>query len=152
RLRELGAGNVKIVTKDWRRQNLNDPRTVPLITYGICGVNLFEAYDAAYCLTGYYVNAKTLAQVVQDIDATTDQYPVTIRSQGEPRRRVAHLDIPDDRETILPDLAQEALAQKEADVVVQAVGRVRPFTRPREVITFQAGALPGVSYTMEFKS
>jgi hypothetical protein len=38
----------------------------------------------------------------------------------------------------------------EADVVVQAVGRVRPFTRPREVITFHAGELPGVRYTLEF--
>ena len=36
--------------------------------------------------------------------------------------------------------------------MVQAVGRVRPFTRPREVITFQAGALPEVRYTREFRT
>jgi DNA-binding NarL/FixJ family response regulator len=34
--------------------------------------------------------------------------------------------------------------------VVQAVGRVRPFTRPREVITFQMAQLPGVTYDTEF--
>jgi hypothetical protein len=42
------------------------------------------------------------------------------------------------------------LIQMEADVIVQAVGRVRPFTRPREVITFHVGDLPGVSYTRDF--
>jgi hypothetical protein len=42
-------------------------------------------------------------------------------------------------------LAQPTLEFKEHGVVVQAVGRVRPFTRPREVITFQMAELPGVS-------
>jgi DNA-binding NarL/FixJ family response regulator len=42
--------------------------------------------------------------------------------------------------------------QKEADVVVQAVGRVRPFTRPREVITMHMGELPGVRYHLEFRN
>src|SRR5262249_50832720 len=42
--------------------------------------------------------------------------------------------------------------QVEADTVLQAVGRVRPFTRPREVITFQHGRLPGVRHAAEFNT
>jgi hypothetical protein len=47
-------------------------------------------------------------------------------------------------------LAQLALAQQELDVVFQAVGRVRPYTRPREIITFQCAAHPQLDYTREF--
>jgi DNA-directed RNA polymerase specialized sigma24 family protein len=62
------------------------------------------------------------------------------------------VDLPDDRETILPRIARWVLEQKEDDVVVQAVGRVRPFTKSREIITFQVGNLPEVRYTLEFRS
>ena len=49
-------------------------------------------------------------------------------------------------------LAQPALEFKEHGTVVQAVGRVRPFTRPREVLTFQMAELPGVRYDAEFRT
>ena len=49
-------------------------------------------------------------------------------------------------------LAQYALDQQELDVVLQAVGRVRPYTRPREVITFQCAAHPQLDYDREFNS
>lgn len=49
-------------------------------------------------------------------------------------------------------LAQLALDFEELDVVLQALGRGRPFTRPREVITLQCGQLPGVRYTKEFNT
>jgi DNA-binding NarL/FixJ family response regulator len=38
------------------------------------------------------------------------------------------------------------------DVVIQAVGRVRPYTRPREVVTFQCASHPQLAYTAEFSS
>ena len=98
------------------------------------------------------MNAATIAAAVQDLEAAPDRFPILIRTEGKPARRVARVNLPDDRETILPQLVQWTLEQKEADVVVQAVGRVRPFTRPREVITFQVGALPGVRYDVEFDS
>ena len=152
RLRELGAGPVRIVTGDWDQADLDDPRTLPLINYGISGVNRFEGCDAAYCLTGYYVNEATVAGAVHDLDASTECYPVRIRTAADPPRRTATVEPPDDRETILPQVARWVLDQKEADVVVQAVGRVRPFTRPREVITFHAGALPEVRPTLQFRT
>jgi hypothetical protein len=36
--------------------------------------------------------------------------------------------------------------------VIQAVGRVRPFTKPREIITFQCDESPKVTYDREFLS
>jgi hypothetical protein len=152
RLRKLGAGRVQVVVGNWDKVDLNDPRILPLITYGIAGVNLFENFDCAYCLTGFYINDATVAAAVHDLDATEDRFSIRIQTLAHPPRRVARVDIPDDRETILPHIAQWVLDQKEGAVVVQAVGRVRPFTKPREVITFQYGALPDVQYTREFRS
>jgi hypothetical protein len=150
RLAALGVPGVKIVTGDWARHALEDPRVLPLINYGMAGVNRFEHIEAAFCLNSYFVSAAVVSQAVQDIEATTERYPVRIVLSGVPRRRRAELDLPDGRLTLLSRVASQALEQLEADVVVQAVGRVRPFTRPREVITFQAGALPGARYALEF--
>jgi hypothetical protein len=150
RLGALGVGPVKFATGDWGRQTFEDPRTIAVINYGVSGLNRFEHFDAAYCLNAYYVPARTVSEAVQEVEATNERYPLTLQSGGKPRRRTARVAMPDGRASLLPFVAQQALVQKEADVVVQAVGRVRPFTRPREAITFQADVLPGVRYTMEF--
>src|SRR5262245_48788168 len=126
------------MTQDWAEADLSDPKTLPLITYGICGLNLFEEFDAAYCLTGYYVSPNVVEKVVYDIDTEDNRYRIDILTSPKPRRRTAKVQLPDQRETILPVIAQGVLDQKEGDVIVQAVGRVRPFTKPREVITFYA--------------
>jgi hypothetical protein len=152
RLDEMNAGPVRVVTGNWARHDLADPRTLPLISYGVCGLNAFEDFECAYCLTGYYVHPTAVAQILHDIEGSEERYPVTLGWSGQPPLRRATVRLPDGRETNLPLLAQLALEQKEADVVVQAVGRVRPFTRPREVITFQRGSLPGVRYHREFGS
>jgi len=152
RLQALGFANATIVTDHRTAAASDDPATLPLINYGISGVNSFEHFDAAYCLTSYYVGAATIVQTVQDIDPTAERFPIVLDCRGQPPQRQARVLLPDQRETNLPRIAQGALVQKEADVVVQAVGRVRPFTKPREVITFQLGELPGVEYTANFTS
>jgi hypothetical protein len=149
RLREQGI-NVRIITGRWNRVNLDDPRTLPLINYGVSGVNRFQNFDAAYCLTGFYANEAVVARTIHDIDSSADRFPISIRSSHQPACRRAHVELPDNRVTILPVIAQGVLDQLEADAVVQAVGRVRPFTQPREIITFHAGQLPGVQYTLDF--
>ena len=125
---------------------------LPLITFGVAGVNLFESFDCAYCLTGFYINEATVAAAVHDLDATEDRFPIRIRTQGHPPRRIARVDLPDDRETILPHIAQGVLDQKEGDVVVQAVGRVRPFTKRGRSSRSSTGPCPGRCYTREFRS
>lgn len=150
RLRKLGVEPVRIVCRGWTKHNLSDPRTVPLISYGIAGLNRFEGFHAAYCLNSFYIPPAAVSQTVQELEASTERYAVTIATTGRPARRSARVELPDAWETIIPVVAEQVLVQKEADVVVQAVGRVRPFTREREVITFHAGELPGVHYTREF--
>ena len=149
RVAALAGGRVRIATGNWDRQNLADPRTVPLVSYGISGVNRFEDFDAAYCVTSFYVPARVVEGLVNDLEPSPVHAPVRIEMSGVPPRRTAV--VPGSfTGTVVPTLAAAAFAQKEADVVVQAVGRVRPFTRPREVLTFQLGALPGVRFDREF--
>ncbi len=152
RLAAMGESNVLIATGNWDKYDLEDPRTIPLINYGLAGVNRFQHVESAYCLNGYFITAATLNQALQDIEPVAERYPVSIEITGQPKRRSARVELPDRREPLLPRLAEETLVQKEADVILQAVGRVRPFTRPREVITFYLGNLPGVCYSMEFTS
>jgi len=152
RLKTLIAGPIEIVTSNWERADLRDPRVLPLVNYGISGVNLFEHIESAYCLTGYYISPSTLEKAVYDLDITDDRFPISIVTRQNPMQRRAHLELPHQRVTILPTIAQGMLEQKEADVVVQAIGRVRPFTRSREIITFQAGTLPGIKFNMVFPS
>jgi hypothetical protein len=149
-LADTPGGPVQIISKNWDRHGLLDPRVIPLISYGMVGLNQFEHVEAAYCLNSYFVAAEAVAQVVHDIEATPERYPVTIQRVGNPPRRAARVEIPDGHLTAMPRVAEEAHVELEANVVVQAVGRVRPFTSPREVITMSVGPLPGVKYTREF--
>ena len=48
KLEALGVGPVEIVTGNWAHQKLTDPRAIPLVTYGVRGINRFEDFDAAW--------------------------------------------------------------------------------------------------------
>jgi hypothetical protein len=150
RLRDLGLVSVRIVTGDWDGMDLAAPGMVPLISYGLIGTNLFEEFTGAYCLTGYYVDDKVVDAVLQDVLASDGHLPIRINTEGRPRRRRAGVVWPAHRGYDVHRLAQLALEQQELDVVLQAVGRVRPYTRPREVLTFQCAAHPQFDYTREF--
>ncbi len=152
RLRELGCRDTRVITDEWNRVNLSDPKVVPLINYGVVGSNLFEEFDCVFCLTGYYVNEQIINSVLQDVTASDFHIPVRISTSGYPRRRSAAVSNPPDRIYDVNKLAQLALNQQEMDVVLQAVGRVRPYTKPREVLTFQCSAHPLLEYTAEFNS
>jgi hypothetical protein len=152
RFTSLGMAEIRVVTSRWDQHNLENPCTLALINYGLAGVNRFQHMECVYCLNSYFITAETVAQAVQDIEASTGRFPIEIVMSGKPPRRSARVLLPDDREPITPRIAEEVLIQKEADVVLQAIGRVRPFTQPREVITFHAGELPAVRYTLEFLS
>jgi hypothetical protein len=58
----------------------------------------------------------------------------------------------EDRIYDLHKLSQWALDLQEMDTVLQAVGRVRPYTKPREIITFQCAGHPDFEYSREFTS
>ena len=46
RLGALGLGDVRVITGAWDDHDLDDLRVVPLINYGVCGLNRFEHFDA----------------------------------------------------------------------------------------------------------
>jgi hypothetical protein len=150
RLSELGCGNVQLLTSGFTPATLSGPAVIPIIHYGVIGINLFEGFDAAYCLTGYYVNEHVVNQCLQDVVRPDLRLEIEIRTEGAPKRRVAQATYAKDRIYNVHEVAPLALQHQELEPVLQAVGRVRPFTRPREIITFQCGQLPGVEYTNEF--
>jgi len=151
RLQELGV-EVRVVINGWQADLLKDAKVVPLIHYGMIGTNLFQEFDCAYCLTGYYVTEEAINSILQDLLGSDMNLPLQISIEGRPYRRRAGVRNRKDRIYDLHTLAQHALNHQEMDAVLQAVGRVRPYTRPREVITFQCAEHPDFVYTGEFNS
>ena len=141
---------VRIATGDWDDAGLGDADVVPIIHYGLIGTNLFEEFDCAFCLTGFYVTPAIVDAVLQDVVGADGRVPIVVRTEGSPRRRVARVARDRDRHLDIARLAPLALDQQELAVVLQAVGRVRPYTRPREVVTFQCAANPRRPYDREF--
>ena len=95
RLGEYHPSPIEIVTGDWDTIDLMRPDVIPLINFGTIGTNLFEGFDCAYCLTGFYVNAEIVDQILQDILASDGHIPIAITTEGSPRRRRARVARPD---------------------------------------------------------
>jgi len=149
RLKDFGFGNIKVVAVN-KKTGPPGRNAVPIINYGMIGINSFQAYDCAYCLTGYYVNEQIVNSVLQDIVASDHHIPIKIKTGGMPRRRKARVINYKDRLYDVNKLAQMALTQQEMDVVLQAAGRVRPYTKPEGNNHFsmlgspQPGIYPGI--------
>lgn len=112
---------------------------VVLIHYGIVGVNALKDFDAIYCIGAY--NARP--DLVRDVYAQTlapDQRPQFRITTVDGARRLAGADGEHGSRFHAAE-AGPTLALLERRVVLQAVGRVRPFTSPAEVVTFQCDDL-----------
>ena len=144
--------HVTIVPSNGQPPTPANPSTLPLIHYGINGVNAFESYDAAYCLCGYYIDEDVLRAAIADVEPDLLQFPVVIRVAGRPPRRRAGTFDDLFRASDADRIARAYYQQHETNAVIQAVGRVRFATRPREVVTFQCSEMPGVRLTREFQS
>ena len=151
RLRELGV-EVQVAINGWQTDLLENPNVVPLIHYGMVGTNLFQDFDSAFCLTSYYVTEEAINSILQDLLGSDMNLPLKISIEGRPCRRGAGVLNQEDRIYDVHQLAQHALNHLEMDTVLQAVGRVRPYTKPREIITFQCACHPDLEYTREFTS
>ena len=150
RIRELEHPEAQVLPGELYRPQHHGISAIPVITYGRVGLNTFEHIDCAYCLNGYYVNDRIVNSVLQDVLADEFWINICISTKGLPRRRTAGAADPKYRKLITHELAPLALEHSEMDVVLQAVGRVRPYTKPREVITFQCAAHPKLDYDAEF--
>lgn len=151
RLQKLGF-EARVAINGWQPDLLRNANVVPLIHYGMIGTNQFQEFDCAYCLTGYYVTEEAINGILQDLLGSDMEIPLRISIEGRPCRRRAGVLNQRDRTYDLHKLAQHALNHLEMDTVLQAVGRVRPYTKPREVITFQCAGHPDFEYTKEFSS
>lgn len=150
RLSELGL-QAQFITEDFQGHNLNNPAVVPIIHYGIAGINVFEDYDCCYCLSSYYISDDQLNQVLQSNEPERFRIKVKIGQDSLGNRRV---EIEHAHEfTNLGSMGNTYLRLLEIDPVLQAVGRVRFFTKPREVIFFQRHDLQSeVGDLTEFRS
>jgi hypothetical protein len=151
RLQKLGI-DVQVVIDGWQEDLLKNDKIVPLIHFGMIGTNLFQEFDCAYCLTGFYVNEEAIDGILQDLLESDRKIPLSISTEGRPLRRRAGVSNKKDRFYDLNTLSQLALDHQEMGTVIQAVGRVRPYTKPREVITFQCADHPDLKYTKEFNN
>jgi hypothetical protein len=116
-----------------------EPTEVALINYGIVGINSLQSFDHVYCIGGYYARADHLNGVYQQTLPPDSRMPIGVRMEGRRRRVYAA-----DQEFGTRYHARRAEATHrmiERRVVLQAIGRVRPFTTPAEVILFQCDDL-----------
>ncbi|MEO6595304.1 MAG: hypothetical protein ABIP94_11175 [Planctomycetota bacterium] len=116
------------------------PQIVPVIHYGILGVNDFTDYQAAYCINGYYISSRELTRAAQESIPKGLRATLSIDSQPDKVRR-AKVSKGADPGGVLAHTASIYLRKLELDPVVQAAGRVRFATKPREVIFFQMADL-----------
>ena len=121
RLRELGL-EVSVAISGWQADRLTGAGVVPLINYGMIGTNLFQEFDCAFCLTGYYVTEAAVNSILQDLLGTDMNIPLKISIGGRPCRRRAGVLNRKDRIYDVHALAQHALNHLEMDSVLQAVG------------------------------
>jgi hypothetical protein len=115
------------------------PTDIALINYGVVGVNSLEGFDALYCIGGYYARADHLNAVYQQTLPPDNRMPIGIRMEGRRRRLFAADHRFDTRfHARRADATHRMLERR---VVLQAIGRVRPFTTPAEIILFQCDDL-----------
>ncbi len=146
-LRELTGKTFRVLVNP-SPDEINDPLIVPLITYGIEGVNAYSGFDAAFAITGFYAREDALEERLNDAHAPGEDVPVVLVAEGG-RRRLRALRHWDRRAGFDP-LVESYQRQYEDNVVLQALGRVRFVTQPRLVIAFQVNT-PDVPTTKVFR-
>ena len=136
RLAEWGV-RIELVTENYDQlPSRPDPRTIPLLHYGIVGVNDYAEYESAYCLNSFYVSSEVLNRQVQEFEPVLYRERLEISSGPDRTRRarIADASAGDLDRTAIGNLY---LRRLEVAPPIQVVGRVRFLTRPREVVLFQ---------------
>ena len=148
---EIGHLKTKVITKKTKFP-LKD-NVLPIITYGIVGVNKLKNYDCIYCLNSYYVSNDVLNKLIQEDLPEIKRTKFNIISDKVfPHTRRAIPLYPSESNKKLTRFAQKILENLEIAVVIQALSRVRVHTKPREVIMFQCSSCPFIEITKEFKN
>ncbi len=113
-----------------------DPRVIPIIHYGVLGVNDYTDYETCYCLNSYYIRSSELNRTVQEFEPRHFRTELEIVTTPD-RRREVRVPTTDATDAERAWLGEVYLRKLEVDPVIQAAGRVRFVTKPREVVFFQ---------------
>ena len=98
---------------------------IPIIQYGIEGINVFQDYSTVICLTAYNISAAILKTQLQHLGLGLDR-DVEIKRHPETGVRIALTDPPE-------PLVSAIFNHLEANRIYQAVARIRPWTTGGEV-------------------
>ncbi|KGK21516.1 hypothetical protein DC58_16240 [Vibrio navarrensis] len=150
-LAEEGVRDVRVVPASAYAE-CDDMTLVPMIHYGVIGINQFEEFDCCYCLNSYYVTQDILNNAIQELRAEDERIDVAIASTDNPRRRHGVITDQKYRYSDVAKVVNPMLQTLEMGVVIQAIGRVRPFTKSREIITFQNNDAPKSGYDHEYSN
>lgn len=146
---EEGVQDVRVVPAS-AYVECDDMTLVPMIHYGVIGINQFEEFDCCYCLNSYYVTQNILNNAIQELRAEDERIEVAITTTDNPRRRHGVITDQKYRYSDVAKVVNPMLQTLEMGVVIQAIGRVRPFTKSREIITFQNNDAPKSGYDHEY--
>lgn len=119
-----------------------DPRMIPIIHYGILGTNNFTSYESAFCLNSFYISETDLERYINEAEPERFKLGFKITS-GTRMLRQVELEHPLPASADIVAIAAQYHRHLEVDPVIQAVGRVRYATLPREIVLFQMNDFHG---------
>lgn len=129
------------------------PTVIPVIHYGMAGINALEQYDACYCLNAFYISDEILSAQLHAAEPDAFKVKLTHGTNVNGNRYVEVTDPRYQLTDLNQWLAQTVFEKLEVDPVLQAAGRVRFFTKPREVIvTTMHDLKPHVGAVTEIRS
>lgn len=110
----------------------DSPDMIPVLTFGVKALNAFTHFDYAFCVNSFNTTEQILTTHLDFYYDFRCHYKV--RLNEEHGVRTIGTNIPAEERSV----AQELLHLYETTTIVQAIGRIRPFTLPgKEVIIMQ---------------
>jgi hypothetical protein len=139
RLRLLlnGIGQeVEFVIDGYQDADLREPKLsrIPIIHYGLWGINTFTKYESCYCMNSYYMSDREILKKFYD-GRPEERVPEITMEWDEGKNRVWPEcdELLGGRRQMLDTYA----AVYEKGSVMQAIGRVRPYEFEREIFLFE---------------
>ena len=135
RYAEAGGFSIEVVLPGEKNSKAQDTWTVPFINFGIVGINALKDYDAIICLGAYNIKDEHLMEVYNQALPRATRHPFRIRTRD--RRRTVEATNGCHNSRFHARRARGLLRTLERRIVIQAVGRARPFTSPTDVYLMQ---------------
>lgn len=131
-IHEISGDDIEITSTDFGADLLADPRKIPIINYGIVGVNAFEDFDYAICTNSFYLSPEVIHEKIYETlpEIRGVQFEIKIRNGKRilvPTENIA-------LESYYIRIANKILFLFETLPVEQAAGRVRYINFERTVI------------------